>query len=344
MGKGTLKDRTGVILSQIVGEYIVTATPVPSQALVGKSGLRVSPATVRNDMAALEERGYIHRPHISAGAVPSDKGYRFYVDALEEEPDLPPDVAARVNAEFRTAAPDVEGWTRLAARALSELVGNVAIITLPRSKACRVKRIELVYLQDFMTLLVVVLEEAQLRQRIVPVAEHLTQDDLVRTANKLNYLFGGLHFQEIAAKQSELTPTEDKLKQNAVSILKEAEAEALEPWVDGVRYLLRQPEFASGEVASAAAELLEQKDTLRKVLATVVDGETPLVVIGEENEEASLRAFSLVLYRYGEPGGAGGVIGILGPTRLQYRLALAGVRYMSSFIGGLVASVQGRSF
>ena len=336
-----LKERTGFVLRELVGEYIATAMPVPSKSLVRKRGMRVSPATVRNDMAELEEGGYIRRPHISAGAVPADRGYRFYVEALDEALPLPEEVARQVRSAFAVAAPDPEAWTRLAARVLAGVVGNVAIVTFPHTRSCRLKRIELVYLQDYMALLVVVFQQAPLRQRMVPLTEGISQDELVRVANKLNYLFGGLHEQEIARKQSELTPLETRLLESTISMFKETEAEAMDPCVDGLRHLLRQPEFSSGEHAGEAAEVLEERELLRSILASVEQEGDLRVLIGEENTQAPLRDFSLVLCPYGTPDGPRGVIGILGPTRLEYRTALGSVRFLSGFMGDLLASVHG---
>jgi len=336
-----LKERTGFVLNELVGEYIATATPVPSKSLVRKRGLKVSPATVRNDMAELEEGGYIRRPHISAGAVPADRGYRYYVETLRDAPPMPEEVARQVRSAFAVAAPDPETWTRLAARVLAGVVGNVAIVTFPHTRSCRLKRIELVYLEGYTALLVVVFQQAPLRQRMVVLTESVSQDDLLRVANKLNYLFGGLQEHEIARKQPELTPLETRLKESTVSMFREAEAEAMEPCVDGLRHLLRQPEFSSGEHAGEAAAVVEERELLRGIIAGVDQEGELRVLIGQEIPQEPLRHFSLVLCPYGTADGPRGVIGILGPTRLEYQTALGSVRFLSGFMSDLLASVRG---
>ncbi len=338
-----LRPRTEIILKVLVEEYIDTATPVPSESIARKSGLRVSPATIRNEMVELEEAGYIVRPHVSAGGVPSDRGYRAYVESLDEALEPPPEMQELTRREFARVGRDLEAWIQLAARLLAQAVGSVAIVTFPSAPTPRLKHVELVQLQEFLALLIVVLQEARLRQQLMPLSEPLSQDDLLRVANKLNAIYGGLAYEDMDAKQVELTPFEAQVKEQALAILKEAQEQATSYYTDGLRLLLRQPEFARGTQASELVEMLEEKLLVKGIVAEPPEEGKVKVVIGEENVWKALWPFSLVMSRYGLPGEATGVMTVLGPTRMGYPESIGATRFLSAFMSDLWASVHGRT-
>ena len=186
-----LKDRTGTILKVLVNEFITTATPVASEDIARVSPLKVSSATIRNEMAELEGDGYIRRPHISAGGVPSDKGYRYYVESLEELVELPREMQTRIRDQFSHAHRGIETWVQTAVASLSTMVGNMAIVTFPRATSARLKYIDIVYLQEFLALIIIVLQEARLTQHILPLEGPATQGELTEAANKLNDCLSG---------------------------------------------------------------------------------------------------------------------------------------------------------
>ena len=187
-----ITQRKKSILEAIVGEYISTAMPVASGTVAQRHGLSISPATVRHEMANLEEEGYIHRPHPSSGSVPSDKGYRHYVESLANVAEPPAEVKGLLQQKFQSANPDIEAWARLAAMSLSEVVHNLVIVSPPRLPQTRLRHVELVYLQEFVVLLVLVLQETKLRQQLVYLETPILHGDAVQVANKLNYHFAGL--------------------------------------------------------------------------------------------------------------------------------------------------------
>ena len=156
-----LTDRRQRLLRFIIDEYVSTAQPVGSNALVEKYGLPVSAATIRNEMAALEDEGYIAQPHTSAGRVPTDLGYRYYVEALMREERVPDDLRQMIRHQFHQAARELEEWARLSAAILAGRLQNAAIVTTPRSPEPRLRWLELVSVHDYLALLVVVLEEAR---------------------------------------------------------------------------------------------------------------------------------------------------------------------------------------
>ena len=339
-----LKSRTSTVLKILVDEYINTATPVASEDISRMSPQKVSAATIRNEMADLEDEGYIRRPHISAGAIPSDKGYRFYVESLQDTLELSPDLQRQIRYRFGHVQRDIESWIQLAATELCGIADNMAIVTFPRAAFSRPKYIQLVYLQDFLVLVIIVFQEATLRQHLLPLDEPTSQSELTEVANKLSDAVAGLTYHEIQAKPLELTPLEVMVRDNTVSILKDMETEAaFEHCVDGLRLLLSQPEFAETQRAKAIVEILEERVLLKSLLSEAPDKSSMAVFIGEENREEVLRPFSVIISRYGIPQEASGTIGVIGPTRMEYASVIGGVRFFSSFMSDLILGVHGKS-
>ncbi|MBI4233544.1 MAG: heat-inducible transcription repressor HrcA [Chloroflexi bacterium] len=339
-----LSSRKEAILRFLVGEYIGTAMPVGSEALVKKYVLGVSPATTRNELAMLEEDGYVSRSHPSAGCVPSDKGYRYYVQFLSDARELPVETKLGLRHRITQAEQDVEVWTQLAAQLLAETAHNMAIATFPRGGEARLRHLELVQIQEFLVLLVLVLHQARVRKQLVPLKDPVDRDALVQIANKLNAHFAGLGHRQIAVQRVELTPLEEQVLQVATRILQE-EDEALykDYFVEGLRHLLRQPEFNESGQAHEVVDLLEDRRLLGSMLVEAPAPGTFRLIIGQEHRLDALKPFSVVLAPYGVPGEAAGTIGILGPTRMEYSTTIAGVRYLASLMSELLAGVHRRA-
>lgn len=337
-----LTERKTELLKTIVGEYIESASPVASESVAKKHSLGVSSATVRNDMADLEEQGYITRAHHSAGAVPADKGYRFYVETLSQLEELPPEFQDTLRRQFTKAERDIEGWTRLAATALAQLVNNVALVTYPREPQSRLMHINLVHIQESLAFVILVLQEVKLRKQLLTLSEPLTSDDLQMTANKLSDSLSGLSRQEILTKKVDVSPFERTVTDLVLDIM-EAEDMALysDHYIEGLRHLLSQPEFSQGEKAREIVDVLEDKDLPKVVLAESPEWGHMKVIIGEENRVNSLRPLSMVVCQYGLPGGGLGSISALGPTRMEYSRTIAGVRFISSLMTDLLAQIHG---
>ncbi|MBI4338042.1 MAG: heat-inducible transcription repressor HrcA [Chloroflexi bacterium] len=337
-----LSPRRASLLKLLIGEYVATATPVASEVMVRKHGLPVSSATVRNDLAVMEREGYVGRPHISAGAVPQDKGYRYYVEFLLEPVELPTEVKLSVRQRFGQAGRDIETWPRLAAQVLSRVSHSVAIATFPKAMLARLRSVEMVYLHDFLALLIVVLQEARVCKELVPLQERTTREDLVAATNKLNHHFAGLLRHEALARQVELTPLEEQVLEAAVRLMRhEEQAQYADCFVEGLRYLLEQPEFAEPARTRDLMDLLEEEEIVRQIVEEAPDRGWR-AVIGEENRVGSLKPFSVVVAPYGVPGESEGVLAIVGPTRMEYTNAIASVRYLASLLNELSAAVYGR--
>ncbi len=328
------------ILNIIVREYIDTAVPVASENLQRNYALNVSSATIRNDMANLEEEGYITRPHTSAGCVPLNKGYRHYVESLSEGAELPADEQRQIERLFKEASDEVDRWLRLAASLMSRLVRNAVVVTYPRASQSKLKHVELVSLHDFLGMLILVLSEASIRQHLLNFSKPISQDQLTRIANKLNSKFSGMTRSAILSKRTELS-VEEKQVAEAITGIMEAEdtADPDQSHMEGLRLMLTQPEFTRQERMLRVLELLEARGWLKSVFGAGIAQDGISVVIGEESGIEALKDMSLVFGRYGVPQRLGGSIGIIGPTRMDYARAISSVGYVSEILSQMVGEV-----
>ena len=337
-----LTHRAGSVLNILVNEYISTANPVASEEIARLSPTKVSPATVRNAMSLLTEEGYISRPHVSAGAVPSDRGYRYHVETLEEVPPLPDSVQQQIYQHFGRADADLAELSRRCALVLSRITTNMAIVTVPQARSPRVKHIQLVYLDEFSSLLILVLQDSRLLRRLLTMEEPADQESLNQVANYLNDRFNGQGLADMEATSGERTGLVERVMDSTLSLLREAGTYSIpEHYVDGLRWLLNQPEMAQGSQARELVELLEEQVLLGSVLSEQPDTGDIAVFIGGENMEESLRPFGVILCQYGIPQQASGTICVIGPTRMSYADAISGVGFLSSLMSRLVLELYG---
>lgn len=326
----SIRERT--ILHLIVGDYIHGAAPVASEALARRRGLDVSGATIRNDVMDLERRGFLTRPHPSAGAVPLEKAYRVYVESILEDAGAYLPAPARASIKRKLLGEDrrVEEWRDSAALVLASLVGNMAIATFPSSDEARIRHIGLVGLRDVLGLLIVVLDQARVKQQFVRFRAPMSGDDLQSMGNKMNALLGGKSSREIAGEDMELSEAEAEVLETAVDILRAEDDSVYEDhFLAGLVNLLSQPEYADKSSVDVVIQSVEDGTLGRAVLAQAPRGSVVRVIIGHENDEEVLTPLSVVLGRYGAPGGAHGVIGAIGPVRMEYGRAIAGVEFVS---------------
>ncbi len=332
--------RREAVLRIIVNEYVATAQPVASEVIYRNYDLGVSPATIRNDMAYLEREGYITRPHTSAGGVPTDKGYRRYVESLAKKYELPFEEQYRIQELFREVSEGMERWLRLAATVMSHLVRSAAVVTFPKPNRCRFRHLELVMLHEFLALMVLVLSEAILKRRLLSFNERVTQAELTGIADKLNSLCFGQTSFEIRKRRLELAPKEEQVLGVVLDIMSaEDEVEYEEPYFEGIRLMLDQPEFARRERMLSVMELFETREWISSTLAKWSGDVGVQVVIGGEHGDEIFQDLSLVFSRYGVPGKASGALGVIGPTRMDYRRAISTVDYMSQVLSDLVSRV-----
>ena len=337
-----LSTRTGVILNSIVDQYVVRAVPVPSQTLAHEPELGVSSATVRNEMAYLEKEGYITRPHTSAGSIPTDKGYRYYVESLQNI-QLPSAEQRLISHLFHQVEREVEEWLSLAATLLAQTVKNVAVVSLTKSADCKFKHIELVSLQDSLALFILVLHGARVRQKLISFDQPVSQLKLTTISTKLNAAYTGLSRRQISAIKMELPPTEQQITDYLLEVMQAEDEQGYEESsLDGLHYTLSQPEFAHSERFLALMELVEHRSLLKAITPARLNQRGVHVIIGKENKEGAIQEYSVVLSRYGIPGEAIGTIGVVGPTRMPYARTIPTVAYLSYLLSEMVAGLYGR--
>ena len=337
-----LSVRAEKILNFIVGQYVEKAVPVPSQSIAHDSELGVSSATIRNEMAHLEQEGYIIRAHPSAGSIPSDKGYRYYVESLKELM-LFPSEQRLMSHLFHQVEKGLEKWLSLAATLLAQQVQNVAVVTTPKSADCRFKHVELVHLQETLALAVLVLHGAKVRQQLILFDQVVSQPELTTIANKLNAAFAGLTRRKILEKDSGLSPVEQQIADFLLNMMKtEDEQQYEEPYLDGWHFMLEQPEFIHSHQMLNLMELVEHRSLLQNIIPKELRTHQVQVIIGEENKSEAFHSCSVVISKYGVPDEAVGTVGVLGPTRMPYAHTISAVGYLSSLLSGLVAGLYGR--
>jgi heat-inducible transcriptional repressor len=332
-----LTERRSRILRLIVEEYVESAAPVGSETMVRKYRLPVSPATIRNEMAKLEEEGYITHPYTSAGRLPSDQGYRYYIESLMDEQDLTLEEKETIRHQFHQAGRELEQWVRLSAAVLAQVARNMAVVTSPRSPECRLKHLEVVLLHDVVVLLVVVLQDGRLAQQVLSLPEALSREEITTLAHRLTDLYHGLTASRIQGRAVELTLLESQIIEEVQALMAaEDEGRYDEVCLEGVRLVLGQPEFSRGEKMLGLLAVLDQYSLSRVLPLRRLAGEGVTVVIGRENQEDALHDCSLLVTRYGVPGALSGALAVVGPTRMRYSRTISTVRYLGSLMSELV--------
>lgn len=332
-----LSQRQQRILDTIVMQYVTRAKPVPSQSIIIDRSLGVSSATIRNEMVHLEEEGYILRPHTSAGSIPTDKGYRYYVETIGEI-ELPVEEQEKLNHLFDTMEGELDNWLDIAASLLAGMVRNTAVVSAPKSTFCTFKHLELVSVQDLLVLMVLVLNGARVRQLLITSDHAMVQDTLTIFTNKLNSLYAGLNSQEITGVSRQLGLAEQKMTDYVLKIMEaEDEHDSPQPYLDGLHFLFSQPEFVNNRsLALSLMELIEGGSLLRNIIPPEMDDRGVQVIIGKENKAESIHDYSIILSRYGIPKRASGTIGVIGPTRMPYARAIATVSFLTSVLNRFV--------
>jgi heat-inducible transcriptional repressor len=334
-----LTPRQQTILGLVVREYANNASPVSSRALVESYGLEVSTATVRNELARLEELGYLTHPHTSAGRIPTHKGYRRFVTRLLGEVELPLHERRTIAHQFHQARRDFEQWMPLAASVMARTTRGAALVTAPQAIQSRYKHLQLISTQGRMVLLILVLQGGMVKQQMLNLAELLNQETLNEASDRLNQLLHGLAANEIEARLAELPPLEADIATLVTGIMNLTDTHTSGiVYRDGLGEVLQEPEFAEGEQAQGLVRVMEERSFLNAVLADALSPEvgSVRVLIGGEGRWDELRACSLVLARYGVTGFVTGALGVVGPTRMSYGRAISAVSFVAGLLSDLV--------
>ena len=339
---GPLDLRSQAILRAVIEEYVTTAAPVGSHALVERYRFGVSSATVRGVLAELEASGLLSHPHTSAGRVPTEQGYRYYVESIVDSVPLPPVEQLMIRHQFGQVEFASEHWFRLAATTLASVTRSAGLATPAKPTSAHVRRVDLVGISDRLASLILVLREGALKQLLVNLDAPTPQDDLSTVANRLNDLLEGLTAREAAAAIDRLDPdpTLDlarRVGERVVRALQEFDSAAIEElFSDGLLNVMAAPEFAHSEKLRRVFAALENRAYLAELIGAVAGSGTVRIYIGSENPAEEMADVSLVLAPYGNPSRAVGVVGVLGPTRMAYPQAIGTVRFVSGLMNELI--------
>jgi heat-inducible transcriptional repressor len=334
-----LDDRKLAVLRAIVEDFVSTNEPVGSKSLVDRHNLDVSPATIRNDMAVLEEQGYIVQPHTSAGRIPTDKGYRLFVDRLSG---IKPFSAAERRAieTFLAGAYDLDDVVKRTVRLLAQLTRQVAVVQYPSLSKSAVRHIELVPLTDRRLLLVLITDTGRVEQRVVELPASFDEDSIMQLRAVLNACLDGRKLTDVASVVAELpdrvAPPERANAAAVFSVIVETlVARHEEKIAVGGASNLTAADFSQG--LREVLEALEEQVVLMRLLGESDDQSSVTVRIGAENDVLGLRSTSVVAAGYGSGDRALAKLGIIGPTRMDYPTAMGAVRAVARYTGQILA-------
>ena len=345
-----LNERRQLILKLVIQEFIESAQPVSSKTLVEKYLLTYSSATVRNELATLEELGYLTHRHTSDGRVPTDAGYRFFVENLMERTPLPPAEQRTIRHQFYQVRSQLDQWIQLAGTVLARTSQNASVVTLPRAYQARFKHLELIAIHDTTVLMVLVLHDGSIKQQTLVLDASRTQEELRRSSAKLSercHDASGYQIEELlSAARSEPLPPFDDLEQQVLDLTVRAMRQ-LEEQInaqihsDGLLEMLNQPEFAQVQRVRQMLEILQGGKGLGPLIPQVLARDGVQVVIGGEHGKDEMREYSVVLSRYGNSERALGVLGVIGPTRMAYPRSISTVDYISTVMSDLLNELYG---
>lgn len=334
-----LTDRRQRILRALIEEYVACALPVGSRTLTERYGLGVSSATVRNDLSALEDAGYIVQPHTSAGRVPTDAGYRAFVDELlASGPAVEEGPYRDVAAQLRSTAKELDGLMERTSEALMRLTDCLSIVGAPSVLASHIRQLSLISLSAHQALIVVVTEDGQVVNRTVAFAEEVAPEELASVQSLINAAFAGRAPTEVrerldAAAIEELQEPLARLVVDEVLACLEEGGLTHHTYRLGLSALMRKPEFSDASSLAPVMDVLEDDEVLLRVVGGApCHGESLLVRIGRENAADELHRMSVVAAKYGR-GDAEGFVCVVGPTRMDYNRVIQAVRAAQTALG-----------
>ncbi len=340
MAAETLTERQKLILMLVIQEFTKFALPVGSNRLLEEYNLDMSSATVRNEMVNLVDFGYLRQPHTSAGRVPTEEGYRYFVGQLMGQTELPVTTRQTITHQFYQARQDTDQWMRLAASVLANQSHAASLVTAPHHITTGLKHLELISVHGRQILMVMVMTGGEVRQQMLTLGEPVVQETLSATANAVSALCNSLTPAEI----SNLPPQADALTNDIIRMVTDALGQGVgtmtgEVYRDGILNVLTEPEFTESESARRALRVLEERPFLEDLLSQTVmhsDVGVVQVIIGGEGNWEELSDCSVILARYGIPDMATGMLGVLGPIRMRYGKTISTVRFVAGLLTDMV--------
>jgi heat-inducible transcriptional repressor len=335
-----MDERKAAILKAVIEEYVETGQPVGSNRVARAAALAVSSATVRNEMAVLEREGYVTHPHTSAGRMPTDKGYRFFVDHLARLKELQPGARQAVSEFFATAHHALEDMLQETSLLLSRITDHAAVVVGPQADSARVRSVQIVRLHENSLLVVAVLSSGRVERQFIELGAEVDDARISAATAVLDVQLRGASFSDLPNLLPTADPYADRLAGQARDALAARAVEAVsEPvFVGGASRIAADLEaFSAGETVARLLEVLEHQYVVVSLVRDLID-QGVTVRIGAENQLEDLRECSVVLARYNIEGQAVGTVGVLGPTRMNYPQTMAAVAAVSRRLGRHLSS------
>jgi heat-inducible transcriptional repressor len=329
----SLSERQESILRLVVRSYIETGQPVGSKTLVELFDMDISSATVRNELAALGELGFLMQQHTSGGRIPTELGYRYFVQKLLGDFHLPFHEQQMIRHQFHQARLELNQWMQLAAAILARTSHGASFVTAPRSRANRYKHLQLIATQGRMVLLILVLHSGEVKQQMLTLSESISQARLSMAADHLNNLYENTTFDEIGRRMGQLDTLEYEVTRLVLDILGRSDNRSISDiYRDGLINLLEN------EGTRQAVRVLEERTLLANVISQSMLPESSgvQVVIGGDGRWEELKDCTIILSRYGVPDDFSGTVAVIGPTRMSYGRNVAAVRYVADLMSNFV--------
>jgi heat-inducible transcriptional repressor len=344
MRKVTLDERKRAILRAVVHDFITTAEPVSSRAITEKYRLEVSPATVRHELGILEGMGYLRQPHTSAGRIPTDLGYRFYVDTLSVVR-LNAVERATIDRIFATVSKEIEDLMSETSVLLSRMTLHTGIVFAPALGKSAFKHINLVLLSSDTVLMVLITDTGFVEKQLLELKSEVTPGDLVQVESVLNQHLARLNIDQVKTKHGELLKhavnCQDLLKEVFGKIVDQMDKEESKRiFLGGTFHFLREPEFESVKRVQDILEALERRYVLLRLLGDTFTESQVVVRIGSENQQSEIKDCSYVAANYRFGGKSLGTLGILGPTRMDYAHVISTVKYFADTLSQVLESLH----
>jgi heat-inducible transcriptional repressor len=337
-----LSERQRRLLYIVVQEYVQTAQPVGSSAIAQSYELGVSTATIRNDLAVLEREGLLTHPYTSAGRVPTDMGYRYFVHHLLHSSELSNPEREQIRTQFHLARQDLDQWLRLSTSILARASQNAALATPPRAIKAHYKHMELVAIQGAKVLLVLVLQEGAVKQQLLDLDLPMEQGELSQISNELNDHLAKADAVTVVAKYALLTPFARQVAMLVVEAMERIDNQLSgQLYRDGLMEMLEAPEFVEGGNVRRIVQVFEQRSLLEQVLGEFPYNDDVHVIISGDGRFAELQDISLVISRYGTQDRATGLLGVIGPLRMSYSRSIGAVRYVATLMSEVVEEIVG---
>lgn len=335
-----LTDRQKIILDLVIRDYIERANPVSSGHLAEYSRLNVSDATIRNELSILTDKGYLRQPHTSAGRVPTEEGYRFFVSRIVDQTELDAETRNLITAEFYQDGREIRQWYWVAARLLARRLRAASVVTAPVSQRKLFKHLELINTHGRWIMMILVKEGGEVSEQMLTLAEPYTQEQLSAAAKHITHLFRGMDADQIDSYPAHYNPLEGDIVNLILEDLRSVNTIQIgEIFRAGLPDMMAEPEFGDKDVARNALRILEERPLLEELLVQEVltgRSEQVRVVIGDEGKWEALKDCSVVLARYGEPNVVIGTLGVLGPMRMPYRRTINTVRLVADLLSGMI--------